>query len=320
MPLGAAIAIVYLGVLLVVGLGVYFVVPALSSDIQLLAKSAPRMVQEAQVGPVQSFLARLPGPVRDYVHSLPTTIEANLVTYLGHFLTQVLPLLLSFVAIGALFIVIPVVAAYMLLEAEDVKRTFLSFVPASAREKAQTIMHDLDEVVGGFLRGQIVVAIIIGTLITLLLFALHVRYALLIGVVAGIFDLIPYVGAFAGWLPAFIIALLTNGVWNAIFVTIGIVTIFQLEGHILAPNIVSKSVNLTPLAVILALLLGGELAGIPGLFLAVPVAGVIRVFIVNFRPAPVAGVEAHPTITKAPRSSPLIPWLKSLVRERTPKS
>ena len=319
MPLGLAIAVVYAAVLLVVGLGVYYVVPSISADLQQLIKNTPALVEQAREQLIiLQFREKVPELIRDYAASLPSVVEANLTAYLTNGLTKVLPLLISFVAVGALFVVIPVVAAYMLFEAEDLRQSFLTFVPAKHQPKAQMVMRDLDHVVGGFLRGQLIVALIVGTLVTLLLLGLHVQYAVLIGVAAGILDVIPYVGAFAGWLPAFAIALLTNGFWNAVLVTVGIVAINQLEGHIIAPNVVSKSVNLTPLAVILALILGGELAGIPGLFLAVPVAGAIRVLIVSFRPTPIVVADGAPVVTKAPKP-PLIPRLIALIRERTRK-
>jgi predicted PurR-regulated permease PerM len=109
--------------------------------------------------------------------------------------------LLSIVSILALFIVIPVVAGYMTAESRAIRRSLLGYLPRKARLRAARIIHDLDRVVGGFIRGQLVVAAIVGTLVTLLLLGLHVPYAPLIGLVAGTLDVIPYVGAVAGWLP-----------------------------------------------------------------------------------------------------------------------
>jgi predicted PurR-regulated permease PerM len=168
-------------------------------------------------------------------------------------------------------------------------------VKSEKRSKLE-IIADLDHVVGGFLRGQVIVAAIVGTLVTILLYGLHVRYAYAIGAAAGILDVIPYVGAIAGWLPAFLIAVFTNGIESGLFVTVGIVLINQLEGHVIAPRIVSKTVELTPLAVIVALLAGGEIAGIPGLLLAVPIAGAIRVIVLDLRPPKLTYAQAEPAL------------------------
>jgi predicted PurR-regulated permease PerM len=124
---------------------------------------------------------------------------------------------------------------------------------------------------------------------------LHVRFAILIGLIAGLLNVIPYVGAFAGAAPAVVIALITNGPLNTLFVIGGFVVINQLEGHLIAPNVVGPSVGLSPLAVILALLAGGELFGLLGLLVAVPIAGIIKVLYVNLVPRYPLGSEAAPS-------------------------
>jgi predicted PurR-regulated permease PerM len=306
LPLGVSIAIVYLGIALLIAFGIYVAAPILSSDAQQLVHDAPHLVHNAQSGladPNNPITKHLPAGLRDFLRNFPTQIEANISKYGAAVATTVLPVLFSIITIGALFVIIPVVAAYLMIESEGLKRTLLGFIPKNAQPKALKIISDLDHVVGGFIRGQLIVAAIVGTLVTLLLLGLHVRYAALIGTIAGILDVIPYIGAIAGWLPAFFIALFTNGITNALIVSLGIVVINQLEGHIIAPNVVSKSVELTPLAVVLALLAGGELAGIPGLLLAVPVAGILRVVIMNFRPTPVPPAAAQPALRKTLRRS-----------------
>lgn len=313
LPLGISIGVVYLGIALVIAFGVYVVAPILSTDAQQFVHDAPKLVRNAQsalVDPYNPLTKHLPAGVRNYLTNFPAQIQANISKYGAAVASTVLPVLLSIVTIGALFVIIPVVAAYLMIEAEGLKRTLMGFIPQRAQPKTLKIIADLDHVVGGFIRGQLIVAAIVGTLVTLLLLGLHVRYAALIGTVAGVLDVIPYIGAIAGWLPAFFIALFTNGVENALFVSVGILVINQLEGHIIAPNVVSKSVELTPLAVVLALLAGGELAGIPGLLLAVPVAGIIRVVIINFRPVPVAPAVAQPALHKAAKK-PFWPWKRS---------
>lgn len=318
LPLGLSIAIVYGGIALLVAFGVYVAVPILSNDAQHLIHDAPKLVRDAQsalADPNNPFAKHLPQGLRAYLINFPAQIQVNIAKYGAGVASTVLPALLSIVTIGALFIIIPVVAAYLMIESEGLKRTLLGFIPKNAQPKALKIISDLDHVVGGFIRGQLIVAAIVGTLVTLLLLVLHVQYAALIGTIAGILDVIPYIGAIAGWLPAFFIALFTNGVENALFVSLGIVVINQLEGHIIAPNVVSKSVELTPLAVVLALLAGGELAGIPGLLLAVPVAGILRVVIMNFRPTPVPPATAQPALRKAPRRT-FASWWQTKKRDK----
>ncbi|MDP9111375.1 MAG: AI-2E family transporter, partial [Candidatus Eremiobacteraeota bacterium] len=270
-----------------VAFGASVIVPALSGNVRDFVANAPAIARGAEASladPNNPVVAHLPRSAADYLAKLPANLTALATQYGAETASRTLAILVSTVSVVALFVVIPVVAAYMLMEAEEIKRSIVGMIPGSARPRTLKIISDLDKVIGGFIRGQLIVAGSVGALITLLLLILHVKYALLIGIAAGILDVIPYVGALAGWLPAFFIALFTNGWQNALFVTIGIVVINQLEGHIIAPNVVSKSVELTPLIVVIALIAGGELLGIAGLLIAVPIAGVIRVVIMNFRP------------------------------------
>jgi predicted PurR-regulated permease PerM len=163
---------------------------------------------------------------------------------------------------------------------DSMHRGLIARIPLAARPKTIKVIREIDGVVGGFIRGQLLVAAIVGALIVILLSILHVRYATVIGIVAGLLEIIPYVGAVAGALPAVLIAFITNGSLNGVFVILGFVAINQLEGHVISPLVVSGKVGLSPFVVILALLTGGELFGLTGLLIAVPIAGIIKVYFV----------------------------------------
>jgi predicted PurR-regulated permease PerM len=173
-------------------------------------------------------------------------------------------------------------------------------LPASRRDRAKNILAELDAVLGGYVRGQLAIALIVGILVWLMLALFHVPYALLIGVWAGIFDVVPYLGALAGAIPGIFLAAVTNGAVDAVLVTAGFAAIYQIEGSLIAPHIVSRTVRISPLAAIFALLVGGELFGIVGVLVAVPVAGAIRVLIDNVRPPDeMTNVDVDPGLTKA---------------------
>lgn len=284
LPIVLSLVFVYIAIALVIAFATYIVWPALLADAQSVGRDAPRMVAELErilTNPSDPVTAHLPGPARSFILSIPTRIEHSAADYGAEIAARVVPVVVSVVSVLALFIIIPVVAAYMTAESKSIKRLMLLSLPRSARFRAARIIQDLDRVVGGFIRGQLLVASIVGSLITLLLLGLHVPYAVLIGVVAGALDVIPYVGAFAGWIAAFTISFINNGIENAAAVTLGIIVINQLEGHVIVPNVVSRTVALTPLGVMLALLISGEILGLPGLLIAVPAAGMVRVLFIN---------------------------------------
>ncbi|MCL5773336.1 MAG: AI-2E family transporter, partial [Firmicutes bacterium] len=122
------------------------------------------------------------------------------------------------------------------------------------------------------------VCLVIGASITLALFLWRVDYYFLIGAFSGIIDIIPYIGVIVSLVPAFLLGLIK---YQSLVIALGIVAtlelIHYLEGHIIVPTVVGQSVGLPPLVVIISLIIGAELMGIMGMFLAIPVAAIVRV-------------------------------------------
>lgn len=286
-PAIAAILLVYAGLAVLASLAFAFLVPALASDAQALVKAYPGIVLRAQAtlsDPANPLWARLPSNAREYLNDLPLQIGSLAQQYAGGAAARALAILLSAVSVIATVVVIPVISAYLMLEHEMLLARAMRAIPPSAQPKVGSILRDLDGTLGGFIRGQFLVGAIVGALITIALLATHVKYAVLIGFVAGLLNIIPFVGAIVGFVPAVLLALFNDGWQQALIVAACFVAINQLEGHIIAPRIVSESVGLSPLMVIVAILIGGELGGLGGMFLAVPVAGILRVLFVHLVP------------------------------------
>jgi len=302
MPLGAAIAIVYGALALVVLFGAAVVVPALADDTQSLIHAYPSIVHNAQAtlaDPTNPIVRRLPPVVRLYLADLPEKLGLLAERYGGEAASRALTILLSTFAILATVVVIPVISIYLLFETPELLQTAMNAIPPRARPKTAAILHDLDKVLGGFIRGQFLVGATIGTLITIVLLIFKVKYGVLIGVAAGLFDIIPYVGALVAFVPAVLLALFNDGWQHALIIALLFVAIFQLEGHFVAPRIVSESVGLSPLLVIVAILIGADLGGIGGMFLAVPVAGLFKVLAQHMMPQyPPAVVSPPPDMAE----------------------
>jgi len=301
MPLGAALALVYVGILALIALGAVFLVPPLVDNSQDLAKSFPSIVANAQAfvgNPNNPITSRLPESARSYLTTLPQQFGAMAQHFGGEVAARTIAIVVSAVTVVATIVVIPVVSAYLIFEAPSLLEMVLRAVPPRNRRGARAIIADLDKALGGFIRGQFIIGAIVGSCITIALLVLHVRYAVLIGVGAGLLNVIPFVGAIVGFVPAVTLALFDQGWKHALIVAACFVAINQLEGHIIAPRVASESVGLSPLMVVVAILVGGELLGIAGMFLAVPIAAMIRVVCLHVfppmpeRPAPPAKVDA----------------------------
>jgi predicted PurR-regulated permease PerM len=308
--LGVSILTTYALIGAIVVLGLTFVVPPLVDDSTSVVQAAPTFAATARTwvtNPANPVIARLPPIARDELAKLPEQTVNFAQTYAGLAAGRVVGFLASLVGIVATIVVIPVISVYLIFEAPTFLAAAIRVVPEPSRPKAVAIIAEMDGALGGFIRGQLTVGAVIGVCITIALLILHVKYALLIGVLAGLFDIIPYVGAIVGFVPSVLLALFNDGWQHAVLVAIVFVAIFQAEGHFISPRIVSDSVGLSPLSVIVAILIGGEIGGIGGMFLAVPIAALIRVIALQTipglrtepEPAPAASIAEAAAVVGA---------------------
>ncbi|MCL4370406.1 MAG: AI-2E family transporter, partial [Chloroflexi bacterium] len=149
-------------------------------------------------------------------------------------------------------------------------------LPRAVRSRFRGLVRDLDAVLSGFVRGQLLVASSVGLMAGVATWLLGLRYAVVIGVLAGVADVIPYFGPVIGALPAVLLGLAVSP-WRALQVTLAFVIIQQLENAVVGPLLIGDQVRLHPLVVIFAVLVGGTLAGVWGMLLAVPAVGMTRV-------------------------------------------
>lgn len=278
-----AVAVIFVILLIVVaGFSVFFF-PLLVREITGLVQVLPEVGRswyeqlarwyEANLGQ-QSFAPDTLDGLVDYLDiSLQPVVDwftrssGNLVARFGNFASSLVHL-----------ITIPVLMFYFMKDSEQVAQFFKKLVPARSREWAFPLVNKIDYVLGGFIRGQLLVALIIGILSSLALLFLGIDYWIILGIMAGLGDLVPYVGPFLGAFPAILLAF-TSDPLTAVWVIVAFLIIQQLEGSVISPRIVGDSVGLHPAAVIFVLLLGGALWGLAGLLVAVPLAGVVVVLI-----------------------------------------
>jgi len=303
LPLVWSIVLVYLAII-VFGLAVLqLLVPPLATDTQNAIKSLPSVVAKVSAtiqDPDNKFVRWLPLDERTYLSTMPAQIAAFFQTHALNTAQQTLAVVLSTFSVLATVIVVPVLAAYMLLDAENLKSGFLGLLKPNQRGKAEDIIAALDQVVGGFIRGQLIDGTILGTMLTIALALTHVPYALLIGVVSGALNFIPYAGALIAFVPAVILAFVYGGFQHAVLVAVLIVIIHQIDGNFISPRVLKDNVGLSPFWIVMAILIGSELFGLAGTFLAVPAAAMLRVLREQLLPAPVSRAAAEPGLTPEP--------------------
>ena len=167
---------------------------------------------------------------------------------------------------------------FMLLEGPTWVERFLGLAPPQSRERWRRVGHDIYRTVGGYVTGNLLISLIAGTAATIVLLALGVPFAVALGLIVAIFDLIPLAGATIAAIIVGLVAFL-HSVPAGIVVLIFIAAYQQVENHFLQPVIYGRTVQLSPLAVLVSVLVGAELAGVLGALAAIPVAGTIQVIV-----------------------------------------
>jgi predicted PurR-regulated permease PerM len=267
----ATLIVYVVAFLFVGGLIAVFVVPLVKEGTQL-ADQMPQLVNDIRAGrgPIGSLAERF--HVLNYIQSHSTQIRGY-ITQLG---APTLAALRGAATGVAGVLTIFVLSYLMVLEAPKVIDGFLALFSPRRAERVRRVSHDCAKTVTGYITGNLLISVICGLLSYLVLLLCGVPFAGLIALFVGLADLIPLVGATLGAVAG-VIAAFTHSVTAGIIVVIFFVVYQQLENHLLQPLIFARTVQLNPLAVLLAILIGVELAGILGALLAIPVAGIIQI-------------------------------------------
>ena len=184
---------------------------------------------------------------------------------------------------GALLDIVmtPIVTFYYLKDKQKMIAFLSSLFPAKRVTRIKTFAKEIDTVLGGFIKGQLLVASFVGVLTGIGCAVIGVPYALTIGLVAGLTNIIPYFGPWLGGIFPVLLALMNNLV-TSLWVIIWIVIVQQVESSFISPQIMSQSVGLHPLTVIFSVLLFGNMFGIPGMIIGVPLTGILKVLLKHF--------------------------------------
>lgn len=277
-PRGIGTLVVYVGLTLSIALVGVYLFPRLFSQLEMLSDVIPQQTQQIQAR-LLAFYARfnrfsIPEPLRGAVDDGIRKAEGALADFVRRTVSAIPGLLPRM----TMLVLVPVLAFYFTMDFPELKMWVLSWIPSRWRSEVVGILIEMDHALGSFVRGQLLVSAVVGVLIFVGLSIIGVDFALVIGLLAGLFNIIPYFGPVIGAIPAVILAFLKSPVL-VVYVIVLFVLVNQLESAVVSPNILGEQVGLHPIAVIFAILAGGHLFGITGILLAVPVAAVIKVIL-----------------------------------------
>jgi len=181
----------------------------------------------------------------------------------------------SIINILITFIIGPLLGIYILKDTHKFREIFIKVVPARFKSQTSTIIDKINNVGGRYIRGQILVSIIVGTLCTIVLLILKVDFPVLLGFMAGVFNLIPFLGPVIGAIPAALTALFISPL-KAVIVILLFIAVQQIDNYVISPNVMKYQVGIHPGILIFSLIAGGAVFGVIGLLLAVPTIAVFQ--------------------------------------------
>ena len=281
--LAATMTILVLFIVVLVAL-MLLVLPILINQVILLAANVPYYLERLDVlitSILQSSWARSLGVDPDAVRSSLGSLLSQGATWFTTLVTSLWSGGLAIINILALLVVTPVVAFYLLYDWDRMIDLVDSWLPRDNVEEIRLLAHEIDRVIAGFVRGQALVSLTLGTFYAAGLVLLGVNFGFLIGLVAGIVSFIPYLGSTLGFVVSVGIALLQF--WPDWVMPVAAATLFiigqMLEGYVLQPYMIGTNVGLHPVWLMFALFAFGLLFGFVGLLMAIPLAAAVGVLV-----------------------------------------
>lgn len=284
-----SVLLTYILVIGILVLGIRFIVPQVSKSYDKLEDKIPYYMQQIEeyqvrldIANAQLYYSNVPEEWKLRFSQLVERIVqtfSNLILMAGTSIIRFTQNLLT-------IILAPIIAFYILKDLEYFKhgynRITRILVPMDYRIRMQSFFKSIDEVLSNFIRGQLLDAAIVGVMSVIGLKILKIEFAVLIGILAGITNVIPYFGPVIGAAPAVILGLISGDPMKAVWAIVLFVIIQQIDSAIISPRVVGGSVGLHPIFVIASIVIAGTYFGLIGMIIAVPIAAIIKISIERF--------------------------------------
>jgi predicted PurR-regulated permease PerM len=278
---GAAAGLTYLLALVAIGAIGYAFIPTLVHQVNDFVQALPGYVDDLTKGRGRLGFLQTKYHIVDKIRQAVSQGGATKVLGLTGAAISVTK---SVITLVVAIITIAFLTFFMLLEGPAWMDRLYGLLPERSQPRGRKIGHDVYRTVGGYVTGNLLISLIAGTLTTVILLAVGVPYAVALGVIVAVLDLIPLAGATIAGIIIGTVAFL-HSVTAGIVVVVFFVVYQQIENHFLQPVIYGRTVQLSPLAVLISVLVGAQLAGILGALGAIPVAGAIQVILLDWQRA-----------------------------------
>ena len=286
LPRTMAIVFFLLFILIILTLTGMIVFPAIKLQVERLAGDMPDYTVTIQqwFSPIfENVIKEDPARIKEVISNLMEklgNIPPKLLASTSSLLWSGFSGMLNFIITMINLIIIPISCFYFLKDIDPIKEKIKALIPTRYKETVFELKQETNEVLGGFIRGQLTVAIILAVFYSIGLSIIGTPMSIVIGIVAGLANIVPYLGLLVGLIPAILLTVLQ---FHDVAHLLGVLLVFgiaqAMEGMVITPRIVGDKIGLHPVVIMLAILAGGRFFGFIGILLAVPVAAVLNVFL-----------------------------------------
>ena len=277
MPRSLAILISYIIVFTILGVGIAYLAPIVSEQAKELTKNVPSYLSSGQSRLNElNKRFRIPEETQKQINDKISTTIGEIGSYLTAFL-------LTVVSYAPWLILIPVLSFFFLKDINTFRILFLRIFPSGRwRARAELVLEDVNKTLRAYARAQLFSCVLIGTTCTIGFYALGLNYAILLGILAGVLEFIPLIGPLTLGVVAVVVASVSVSPWTGLYAGIFLVILRILQDYVFYPRIVREGIHMHPLAIILCVLAGEQIAGIPGVFIAIPLVALATVIYRHF--------------------------------------
>ena len=266
------IVIIYLLVVALLALLMWFAIPRLIKELNEVSTMLPGYVAQLQDISNRIHNLHLPGKLDLLLKDNTIRIENYIYTLLKSMVNGIY----IFFSKALIIVFAPILAFYFIKDGGKIKTAFLTLLPPAVRRDVSLLTGKIDDVWTEYLKGHLFISSLVGLVTGIAALIIGVDFALVIGIIAGLTNLVPYFGPILGGIPAIILALAQS--WrDGLYMAIAIILIQLLEANLLTPKIIGERLRMHPLIIVFALLAGGELLGILGMLIAIPLTAALRI-------------------------------------------
>lgn len=271
-PRGLAVLTVYVILITILSLILILLVPPIVLQFQQLIERIPTYWEKITKTWVGEFAAKSDFKnLEESFNLMQSSLARGIFVTLGG----------VFGGVAALFLIL-VLTFYMVTQEDPIKKMIKSLIPAQYLPYVSQVATKIKQKMLAWFKGQLILCLVVGCLAYIGLLILRVDYALALGLIAGVTEIIPYIGPFIGAAAAVFIAF-GESPFKALMVVILYIIIQQLENNLLVPKVMRKAVGLNPIVSVIALIVGAKLGGFVGVLLAIPLASIVSIFIQDFK-------------------------------------